>query len=470
MNKEFVNIVKKNVDNCFSFIHKIENDNEYDIQSSAASLNHSKAKTYIEDGSFCLAFYTNGLLNQIERNSLLDSKVNFIIKNQYHSLVFDIKSFSHITTLLMNEPNRFNCKIRKYYNPEIQNTGERYYRIIIPTKIQQRPGGIFQSDSVTIASTTHSKGLITIKYLHLLFHLYAYNIKEKDSNYLIIDTIKEMEFSEFKKNVENILLAYSFITGYFPRDRRYILSSDDSHFENIYGIMFETVAKSFESSYSVFPTSDLRIYFNLPQNIYFPQKYFNKLCSILLTHQELNRVLFLIVEGHTLSIELRASIYTVALETLTNIISAENDSKLLPISNKTISKNMIKDLISVLEKYKDQFNQNGKDTLLRKISVINSPTNKQKLIKPFELLNLKLKDKEVDAINKRNDFLHGRSPYNYEDEESEFKLQQLALTLLYCVTILVLKYVGYSGYVMYYPSINEFKNKKEISDFILKII
>jgi hypothetical protein len=234
--------------------------------------------------------------------------------------------------------------------------------------------------------------------------------------------------------------------------------------------MFETVSKSLESFYSVFPRSDIRIYFNLPPNISFPQNIFNKLCSILLTHPELNRVLFLVVEGHTLSTELQASIYSIALETFTNIISEENEAKFLPISNKSVTKSVIKELKCVIEKYSDKYNVNGKDTLLKKICVINSPTNKQKLLKPFELLNLTLNSKEVEAINKRNDFLHGRVPYQFNDDESEFKLQQISLTLLYCATVLVLKYVGYSGYVMYYPTMNEFKKKKRISDYIIKLI
>jgi hypothetical protein len=470
MGPNFDNVVKKNIDNSFEFIRKIESDNEYEIISADKSLNKSVAKTFIKDDKFNLAFYTNGILNQDERNTLLDSKATFTIMNKERSLVFDFKSFSHISTLIMNEPNRFNCEIRKYYNPEVYEEKDRYYRIIIPTKKEQRPGSIFQSDSVQIGSVVHFKGLVTIKYSNLIFHLYAYNKKETKEYYLIIESQFKTNYQLFKKDVEYILLAYSFITGYLPRDKRFIISAEECSFENLKGVLYDTTSKSLESYYSVFPRSDIRIYFNLPHNIDFPQDIFSKLCAILLNNQELNRVLFLVVEGHTLSTELQAAIYSIALEAITNIISEENECKFSPITDKKVSKKFIIDLKKVLDKYAESINTNGRETLIKKINVINSPTNKDKLLKPFELLKLKLNEKEIECIDKRNDFLHGRLPYNFNDDESKFKLQQISLTLLYCVTILVLKYIGYSGYVMYYPTMNEFKKKKKISDYIMKII
>lgn len=470
MSPSFDYVVKKDLKNSFEFIRKIESDNEYEIISADKSLDKSIAKTFIKDDKFNLAFYTNGILNQEERNTLLDSKVTFTIKNKERSLVFDFKSFSHISTLIMKEPNRFNCEIRKYYNPEVYEEKDRFYRIIIPTKKEQRPGSIFQSDSVQIGSVVHCKGLVTIKFSNLIFHLYALKKKETKEYYLIIESLFKTNYQLFKKDVESILLSYSFITGYLPRDKRFIISSEDISFENVKGVLYETTSKSLESYYSVFPRSDLRIYFNLPHNIDFPQDIFSKLCSILLKHQELSRVLFLVVEGHSLSTELQAAIYSIALEAITNIISEENKSKFLPISDKKISKKFINDLKKVIDNYSESINTDGKETLIKKIEVINSPTNKDKLLKPFELLKLKLNEKEIECINKRNDFLHGRLPYSFNDEESEFKLQQISLTLLYCVTILVLKYIGYSGYVMYYPTMNEIKKKKKISDYIMKII
>ena len=469
MTPNFENVIKKDLESCFNFINEAESPDDYKISSDDILLNNGKAHTYIEDNEITLALYANDLLSQDERNTLLDSKVLFRITNDRRNLIFDFKSFSYITTLFMDEPNRFNCTIRKYHNSEIEDNVIKYFRAIIPTNIEQKPGGIFQSDSFNTNSITHFKGLVTITFPQYSFHLFSHKDKMDEKYYLVIDSLDKINYNDFKKYIDNILLAYSFVTGYFPRDKRYILSSPEINFENIYGISYETLPKSLESSYSVFPRSDLRIYFSLPQNINFPQITFNKLCCVLLNHIELNRVLFLIVEGHTLSIELRAAIYSVALETITNIICDENESKIKPITDKKFAKLLIAELKEVLLKYSDKCSKVNLETLIKKIDVLNSPTNKQKLLKPFELLNITLNEKEKECINKRNDFLHGRIPYECNDD-SEYQLQQIALTLLYCVTILVLKYIGYNGFVLYYPSINEFKREKKISDYIIKMI
>lgn len=469
MTPNFDNVIKKDLDSCFIFIKEVESCDNYIISSNDSSLNNGKAHTYIEESEFTLAIYTNDLLSQDERNSLLESKALFKISNDRRNLIFDFKSFSHMTTLFMDEPNRFNFTIKKYHNTEIKDNIKKYYRVIIPTNIEQKPGSIFQSDSFDTNSIIHFKGLVTITLQQYSFHLFAYNDKTEEKYYLVIDSLDQINYKGFKNYIDIILLAYSFVTGYFPRDKRYILSSTENDFKNIYGISFETLPKSLESSYSVFPRSDLRIYFNLPQNINFPQMIFNKLCSVLLRHIELNRVLFLIVEGHTLSMELRAAIYSVALETITNIICKENESKVNPITDKKLAKLLISELKDALLKYSDKISKTNLETIIKKIDLLNSPTNKQKLLKPFEILNITLNEKEKECINKRNDFLHGRIPFE-SDDDSEYQLQQIVLTLLYCVTILVLKYVDYSGFVLYYPSINEFKREKKISDYIIKMI
>ncbi len=194
------------------------------------------------------------------------------------------------------------------------------------------------------------------------------------------------------------------------------------------------------------------------------------MCNTINENNELSRILFLIVEGHSLSTELQAAVYSIALEAITNIISEENETKFLPIPDKKVAKKIIEEFKELLIKHSKEISEDGLETINRKLSVINSQTNKQKLLKPFELLSITLNEKEIEAINKRNDFLHGRLPLSLGNEDDKFILQQISFTILYCVTSLILKYVGYSGYVMYYPTLNEFTKKKNISDYLIKNI
>ena len=466
-----INAIEKKLSTSFLFISNVEKENKFVVESTESSLNGSSAETYLQDGTFYLAFNVNKLLNQDEREKLLRSDTIIKIVNEKSNLVFDFKSFSKISIPLMEDPERFECKIRKYFNEEIKSNKKQYFRTIIPTKRALKPGGIFETESIKIGSIIHYKGLLKITFNNSSFHLYTYNSKDdKNKNYLMIESLYETNFDDFIIKMNTVLISYAFITGYYPRDAWYIISAHESDFEILSGIYYETLPKSLESSYSVFPSSEYRIYFRLPQRINFPQNIFNNLCTIIHNNDEFARVLYLLVEGHTLSTELKGAIYSIALESITNIISEKNQTSFTPIPNKKLAKKIVNTLKSSLTEFRSLLEKEGLETLNKKLDVINSPTNKQKLIKPFELLGIILNNKEIECINKRNDYLHGRIPNENNNETQKYNLEQTSLTILYCVTALVLKSIGYSGYIMYYPTLNEFSKKQSFSDYLIKYI
>jgi hypothetical protein len=220
----------------------------------------------------------------------------------------------------------------------------------------------------------------------------------------------------------------------------------------------------------VFPSSTLRLSLPADRNIGFPKISFDRLCDVLATHKGLSRVLLLIVEGHTLSIELRAAIYSIALEAMTNIVAEENEGRFVPITDKTLSRKILYELNGIVKKFSEQLSKDAAETLVKKINVINSPTNKQKLLRPFELLGIRLSPREIDCIERRNDFLHGRIPARIGDLDQDFSIEQIALTLLYCVSTLILKYVGYEGVIVYYPSLNEYNRDVKLTNPPVKFI
>jgi len=468
--KGFDNAIEKKLKKSLRFISKTETSNNFKIQSKEHLLNNCEAETYLLKKKFMVAFQTDEILGQDRRNNLLRSKTKFTLRNDNSNLIFDFKSFSNINYLFMNNPRRMECTVRKYYNEEIRSRKAHYYRLLIPTEKILEVGGIFESELLKIEGTVYSRGVLLINNNNRKYHLYAHSNKSEKNKYLVIDSLFRSTFNEFLSSVKTILLSYSFVTGYYPREKWYFLSSNTQSFEKIYGIYYETLPKSLKSIYSIFPSSKYRIFYNLPRHIEFPQSSFNKLCSTLQNNKELARVLFLVVEGHTLSTEIKAAVYSVALESITNIISHENSNKTVPIQDKKVSRNLIKELKSTLGKFSVVLSKESIDTIIKKINVINSPTNKQKLLIPFEVYNIKLNSKEINCINMRNDFLHGRVPKNNTKDDEKYNLEQIAFTLLYCVVALVLKYVEYTGYVLYYPSLIEISQKGKLSDFIIKSI
>ena len=466
----FKDIVTKNVVSSFSFIENTESPAKYRIDSKESLLNGGTAEIYRAEDSLILAFNTVRPLSQDERNLMWESETEFICENESRNLIFDFSSFSQWSLSIMKDPAKFKCRVSKYRNTEVSKKGNQFYRVIIPTKDAQQPGGLFESSKVKIDHTTYMAGLVPILMNGLSFHLFAQTSDDKKRHFLFIECLEQTDYQTFKKNVDIILLSYAFVSGYFPRDRRYVVSSQDSSFSNIQGVSYETLPKSFSSPYSVVPSGALAIHFGLPQNISFPQQSFNHLCQVLVSHRDLAHVILILVEGHTQSNELRAAVYSIALEAISDIVCRENESKIVPIPNKSLAKKVLKALGRTLDSFNNEMSPAGLDTLRRKISVLNSPTNKEKLLKPFSLLQITLNTGEIDCIDKRNDFLHGRFPFSLTDLNDKFQLEQITLTLLYCVTALILKYIDYSGFVTYYPAFNQYKRRRLITDPFIKRI
>lgn len=463
-------IITKNVCSSLRIIEEIESAAKYQIESSSTYLNGASAETYIKDGAFILAFHTIRPLSQEERNTLWGSDTVFICKNGNRSLTFDFKSFSNSSIPLMKNPARFECHIRKYRTTEIPEMENQFYRIIIPTKDKQEPGSIFESSKIKIDHTIFTAGLVTINFCNHSFHLFVKTSDDKKQYFIFVESLEKTDYQTFIKNAEIILLSYAFVTGYFPRDQRYVQSTQDSSFSEISGVSFEILPKSFSSNYSVVPSSSLIIHLSLPSDIKFPLPSFNQLCNRLVSQETFAKVLLLLVEGHNLSIELRAAVYSIALEAISDIIYKENKWKYRPIPSKSIARKVRNALKSTLDTFSTEISSPGFILLKNKISGLNSSPSTEKLLKPFELMQIVLDTEEIDCIKKRNQFLHGQFPFRIANPNDKFQIEQIALTLFYCVSVLILKYIDYSGYVTYYPALNQYKRGRQITTHFVKKI
>ncbi len=465
----FKDAIVKDVSVSLQFIRDVESEASYLIESKEPSIHGSSAKTYRENGAFILSFTTTKFLDMYERNDLWKSDASFTCRNDRLALSFDFKSFSKWSIPTMVDPRRFDCSIRNYHTSRIDH-GDHFFRAIIPTKEPQAPGSLFESSMVKIGNVIHSAGLVKIRFSNQDFHLFPYTTDDKKANYLFVESVTQVNYHKFKRMIDAILLSYAFVTGYFPRDQRYVIGARDELFSQISHIAFETLPSSFSSKYSVIPTSAIRIGFRISNEIEFPQAVFNDLCERINSHSALARVILVLVEGHVLSIELRAAVYSIALEAITSIISEENETQFIPIPKKPFARRILRALSASLQEYKADLTPAALETLSKKLSVLNTPTNKDKLLKPFSLYQISLTPDEIDSIERRNDFLHGRFPFDPDNTEQRFELEQTVLTLLYCVTALLLKYIGYSGFVIYYPALNEHKRGHRLTNYFVKRI
>jgi hypothetical protein len=465
----FPDAITKDVATSLAYISSVEQEAEYLIQSEIPVLQGQPAKSYLEDNKFKLALWTSRLLDQNERHRLVKSDATFICRNSDRTLAFDFKSFSHMSYPLFVDPYRYEFTVKKYHTSRIRY-GDHWFRAIIPTSVAQKPGSHFESGQLRIDSIVYSAGLVNVKLAGHTFNLFGYSPEKSDRHFLFIDCVECLNFHPFLDAIETLTLAYGFATGYYPRDRRYILGSNNSEFTEFSEVLFDTLPGTFSSEYCVVPTFAMMVSSGSPGHLEFPQSAFEDLCDQLLSHRPLARAIMTLLEGHTTTIELRAAVYSIALEAITDIISQEHSTSFVPIPRKSLARKFLKELNATLMRFKADISVAGIDTLLKKLQVINSPTNKDKLLKPFELYHVVLTTDERNAIEKRNDFLHGRFPYDPSDDNQRFQMEQTVLTLLYCSTVLILKYVGYAGPIAYYPAFNQLLRHRNITSPFTKRI
>ena len=148
-----------------------------------------------------------------------------------------------------------------------------------------------------------------------------------------------------------------------------------------------------------------------------------------------------------------ASLYAVCLEIITSIICQDNKHK-STINNKIKKKELQKKLDQVAQDYykEKKLDEEYNGSIIKKrINALLQPTNRDKLRLPFDILNIKLSDNDLNQLERRNDLLHGNNLFenkklSLEDEAKE--ILYLNFQLNYLVNALILKYIGYSGTIM----------------------
>jgi hypothetical protein len=294
-----------------------------------------------------------------------------------------------------------------------------------------------------------------------------YETKFEDQKYFIIDSVEKMDFKVFDEITHSIMIGYGFLSGNFHQDEVYYIKAEDQDFTSITGVSYCQIRPSiisrgmanpiyaFASGYTKDP--ELLKRYGLSFEV-FDAGLFSKLCSKIYLESEYAALLLLIIESNTATLILRPAGYSVALERITNIIAEENNG-LKPIPDREVSRAFIAEVKKVLGQFEDRIKAAGnKDSiaiLTKNIDGLNSPTNRDKLTKPFEIYGIQLSKEEQKAIGNRNSFLHGRSLDIEEGSEEYLVIYMNSLRLHKLVCKLILKHIGFSGYVVNHLKYNE---------------
>lgn len=481
MNNEIKADFEKNVHWTISRIESFHTESAYRIKDSDFPIGNSIASISkdAEKGFQCKIFleklYDYTYNQNIERFGVFES----ITLESTGDTYFIEKNSVHTVGIALSSPQVITLSLTKFQSGLKEDFDNKKQRLIIPVEIEPN-FEIIEYKSLRINDTVTFCGLVQIIINGLNYHLFKYKNDDTGKKYLIIDSLEHNKFDEFKINCKSIITAYGYLSGNLHLNEYYYQTFQEKESEMIENISYEKNEKSALTELPIFEPFRFREYVeaigkkeqlkNITSNM--TSSVFSKLCTTIKTNEVYSRCCELLIEGNqSKQVLLRAGIYSIALETLTNIIYEENTEKINPISDKKLAKLIRGKFSEIVKEYDEFISDYGMKILESKINDINKPTNSKKLSMPFELYRIKLSKDDLEVLNYRNKFLHGTSPFGEEElKEKEHEIKFIIARLHYMINSLMLKYIGYSGHIINYSAWIQYNRKEKVTDHLFKLI
>ncbi|WBV55321.1 hypothetical protein PFY10_13900 [Chryseobacterium daecheongense] len=464
------------LDNLFEYIQKLQKDVDESFEDVDFYNSFSFIEMFEKEREINFSCYELDIFEQVAIIKKNPDKNRFEI--EIKNIFFDVKKLYSLD-LIIDKKNyhiegvQFCTRPAKFIKNEENNVFEG--QIIFYSYITSLCSGDFslncfnrcvietpkfilsdylQSNSFRFEGSLRATGNFRFTFNKQEFRIINFNNGKSD--YIIIDSLDMINHNEFQLIVNSILICVGFITTNYYQNECYYFQSAQENFLNP-DVYYKTLSKSIlpEANYNPIyrnPYEDELIVFN--------RENFESLIGHVYRNDEFNYLILLFIEANNATLTLQPAGYSVALEKLTNIIALENNN-LQPIEDKKKARIFIKKLNAVLEDCKNFIDENGSQDafqiLQKNIQNINKPTNKEKLLKPFEIYNVCLTKEDKKAIGARNDFLHGRTLRGEDNKIAQLEIFETSLRLNKVLNMLILKYIGYKGnminYVKYYEKI-----------------
>ncbi|MEP5254422.1 MAG: hypothetical protein ABJQ39_05125 [Winogradskyella arenosi] len=304
--------------------------------------------------------------------------------------------------------------------------------------------------------------------------------RSENQIYLVIESKSKTSFKEFKHITNSILITLGYLTGELVKNEEYFFQSNDKDWVYCHAFFYRKLKKSVKCYMPI--TSTPKQYSNFIQEKDY--KYVEKISY--LDNMEINNLVLLIYSNsnYFLAIRLLLEIFNnsfinrpstlfVVLELLVNEVLKEN-------SKPFIEKQIIKDeCVRVLIKNKKVLPNDDYNLLLDGVNQIdkNLKQNNKKFEEAFKALDIYLNIEERKTLSKRNNFFHGKIlalDQIIESEESftniELDYNLLSQRLYTLISKLILKRIGYSGYLINHVKLREKQNGKfHDEDYFIKI-
>ncbi|KAF2509505.1 hypothetical protein EYY60_14105 [Flavobacterium zhairuonense] len=369
--------------------------------------------------------------------------------------------------------------IKQLYSEGFSRSKKQYFKLVIPYSNSLNMH--FQIESILFSNDSGTNSSLGTKIKLDNEEIFILIDKDKFKNScVIIESTKKQTFDEFNNKTFSIRTALGYVTGYFPGNKGYFFSYSNQKREKFGGFYFSTLREDIKTIMNPINTNAYARLYERPKQAekYYKSgilkkleiKSFSILCNKLLNDDNFLATILLIIESTDASLIFRPGGYSIALETLSDIIIGNEKVKIAPISSKKDFKELRNELIEVLNKHSNKESFEDVNTLKVRIENLNQITNLESLKKPFSILNINLLDEDIKVIKSRNDFLHGRVPdfknagENRSIELKDYDLFYASVRLYTLLNVLIFKMIGFDNYVLNYPKIYEKNTKYKVKE------
>lgn len=288
-------------------------------------------------------------------------------------------------------------------------------------------------------------------------------LKRNGEGYYIFECLQKQSYDEFSEACFSIQQAIGFINRLMVGGEKFI-------FDNLGGFYYtNNIRPTIKGMYGPVitnPYSRLEIekktadiFYNRHELTRISLKELSKLAYKIHTEPEFSVAILVILEATSIrSLLIIPSSFAVIIEQLSKHFSTEESGLEKPITDKNLQQKIVKELHLAIDNNSTGLNNDNILKLKRRLNEINKPinkehlTNNEKLTRPFEQLGITLSLHDITIIEHRNDLLHGNiliqtDDTNNDESKTNLYLAYVSAKLFTLISKLILKSIGYNGYV-----------------------
>jgi hypothetical protein len=349
--------------------------------------------------------------------------------------------------------------------------GAAYFRLVLP--VHEDVSFRFYIDFLGFQAVGYnSVDCVRIDFKGLTLDAYYYEGPTHEK-FFILDAQEKTTYEAFTDFCFAALISIGYVTGRFTQDEGYYFSYNDETLTIPAGFRFSRFRSSVKGPFPpIYAVAAGYLYDNLAEAARVQPTLrpltgaeFTRICQWAYDSLEFRALLLLILEASAASLTIMPSALSVALEAMTALLVKKNPERYSPIKEKALAQQIKLELKKGIDLHASVLGKESIKILKANIDNINQPTNRAKLIRPFEAVGFTLTEADIEAIDHRNDFLHGSIAYLPDKEkESEAplidpadgskKIYYIALRLYTLIAVLVLKSVKYDNKIVNYPAIH----------------